>query len=293
MSVPLPPPLPPLKIDSRINAYYPNVLFQSPNSKGCFLPQNEVPKVCQRLLDNFPNSILLAWNINVLPVLQEGPSCGLAVMCMTGQLVSPTHCQLTIDNAINLAKSKGFTHNGEMFSAVNMKTLVCDAMKCQAEVLHNGLDDKLKIISHLSSGQPALVPYDADKNNEPCCKKGHKSHWAMLTGAVLVVPPHLNLCASLVPDPNNKRLYQMDDNSNSTAVNLSSLLSYDTVEVYIFARQGKSRHLEMWNYDALSLSNANLMELSPTLTQNAEQWILPEDGVNGGLRRKVILVSNN
>ena len=40
---------------------------------------------------------------------------------------------------------------------------------------------------------PELVNarYDKDGNNEPCCKKGHKAHWAVLTGefySVLVSP---------------------------------------------------------------------------------------------------------
>ena len=31
---------------------------------------------------------------------------------------------------------------------------------------------------------PELVNarYDRDGNNEPCCKKGHKAHWAVLIG---------------------------------------------------------------------------------------------------------------
>lgn len=30
-----------------------------------------------------------------------------------------------------------------------------------------------------------LFSYDADRNHEPCCRKGHKAHWAAVCGALV------------------------------------------------------------------------------------------------------------
>ena len=30
-----------------------------------------------------------------------------------------------------------------------------------------------------------LVPYDTDFNQEPCLRKGHKAHWALIVGKLI------------------------------------------------------------------------------------------------------------
>ena len=39
-----------------------------------------------------------------------------------------------------------------------------------------------EIISHLNKGSAILVPYDCDKNFEPCNRGGHAAHWAVIVG---------------------------------------------------------------------------------------------------------------
>ena len=86
----------------------------------------------------------------------------------------------------NSAKNLSFTSEGEMFSARNLATLAQEFYGLKTSVTDNGIDDIERIINHLLDGNPILVPYDAAPNHEPCLSKGHKSHWALLTGNILV-----------------------------------------------------------------------------------------------------------
>ena len=54
---------------------------------------------------------------------------------------------------------------------------------CKADVVDGNLfTNRLLLLKYLLLGWPVLVPYDNDKNFEPCLKNGHKAHWAVLTG---------------------------------------------------------------------------------------------------------------
>lgn len=87
-----------------------------------------------------------------------------------------------IDDLFWLAQQKGFTQNGEMFSAEDLAELAQLFYGLSSSVTSRGLEDGRHVLSHLAEGNPVLVPYDAAKNHEPCIASGHRAHWAMLTG---------------------------------------------------------------------------------------------------------------
>lgn len=87
-----------------------------------------------------------------------------------------------LDNLLIMARSKGFSLQGEMYSAENLAQLAKEFYRLECQVVHDGFVDHLFVISELLKGSAVLVPYDADKNNKPCLEKGHKAHWALLTG---------------------------------------------------------------------------------------------------------------
>ena len=87
-----------------------------------------------------------------------------------------------IKELLRVAQELGITHYGEMFSARDMGLLAKKYYKLNFEVNNNGLEDCRKLIKHLCAGYPVLVPYDEDRNHEPCLKRGHKAHWAVLSG---------------------------------------------------------------------------------------------------------------
>ncbi|KAM9270539.1 actin maturation protease [Cariama cristata] len=129
------------------------------------------------------------------PLIQDGPQCGLVALWMAASLLAPTH-GVGLEELVGVAQDRGFTARGEMFSAADMATLAQELFPCRAEVLSGGLEgpNRARILQHLVGGLPLLVPYDEDSNHEPCHRRGHKAHWAVLTGILLGIR-----CTALSP----------------------------------------------------------------------------------------------
>ncbi|XP_014271300.1 actin maturation protease [Halyomorpha halys] len=161
---------------------------------------------------------------HVVPILQQGPTCGLVAISMVLTLVPRNW---TLQELLDDAQSLGFSKSGEMFSVDNMETFAKHVLGdyFKVEMYSGGLAaEKATVMECLIKGQGLyLVPYDSDRNHLPACLRGHKAHWAVLCGAVI-------------------------DNGVS----------------YVLARQGKSRHIGIWDYDALDQSNSNLFEIAPS-----------------------------
>nr|KAF6289835.1 hypothetical protein mPipKuh1_001723 [Pipistrellus kuhlii] len=115
-------------------------------------------------------------------LIQEGPQCGLVALWMAGTLLVPPS-GIPLERLVHMAVEKGYTAQGEMFSVANMGRLAEEALGCQVELLRGGLGgpNKGRVLQHLVSGHPLLIPYDEDFNHEPCRRKGHKAHWAVST----------------------------------------------------------------------------------------------------------------
>lgn len=65
--------------------------------------------------------------------------------------------------------------------------------KCTSVVINEEMAKSYKIIvEHLEKGYPILVPYDSDRNHEPCKAKGYYAHWAVLTGTYYLYDNILN-----------------------------------------------------------------------------------------------------
>ena len=114
--------------------------------------------------------------------------CGLVVLKLCSDMVQKdihvkNKCpDKEIFDLLQLAKDSGFTYHGEMFSARDMSVLAKMYYQMNYKVVTSGLEDYTGLIHHILQGYPVLVPYDADRNNEPCLKNGHKAHWAVVTG---------------------------------------------------------------------------------------------------------------
>lgn len=121
-------------------------------------------------------------------------SCGLVALKLAAQIlkISSKSGEGEIEALLKVAQENGFTYHGEMFSAQDMGSLARKYYKLSCNVVENGLNDIEKLKEHLCMGHPVLVPYDADKNHEPCLKRGHKAHWAVITGSVSHVEQQLS-----------------------------------------------------------------------------------------------------
>lgn len=113
------------------------------------------------------------------PILQIGPCCGIVALSML------FNGKISVEKLLNEAQENGFTKNGEMFSADFMFELL-DRNLNEDDNLHVNLYDGIlnndDIKKKIENGSVLLVPYDADVNNSPCLKNGHKAHWAIILG---------------------------------------------------------------------------------------------------------------
>ena len=111
-------------------------------------------------------------------------SCGLVALKLAADTlkISPLKSTNEIEDLLKVAQENDFTYHGEMFSALDMGLLAKKFYELKFTVVNNGLEDYVQLVKHLFKGYPVLVPYDADRNHEPCLKGGHKAHWAVITG---------------------------------------------------------------------------------------------------------------
>ena len=61
-------------------------------------------------------------------------------------------------------------------------------------------------------------------------------------------------------------------------------------DIFVIAKQGKSRRYGLWSYLNLCESNNNLEELSPIRETDERSYVIPENGVKGGLADQAILL---
>lgn len=116
--------------------------------------------------------------------------CGLVALKHAADILRASQSQLTLNKTseneiaelLQLSIDSGFTYRGEMFSARDMGFLAKKYYDINYKVFGSGLKDYASLVNHLVQGYPVVVPYDSDRNNEPCLKKGHKAHWAVITG---------------------------------------------------------------------------------------------------------------
>ena len=63
----------------------------------------------------------------------------------------------------------------------------------------------------------------------------------------------------------------------------------DTADMYVFAKQGKSRHTGLWNLDLLIKSCENLQETGVKIQSDISNYIVPTD-LRAGLAGQIIVL---
>lgn len=224
-------------------------------------------------------------NTYVPSLIQDGPQCGLVALWMAAQLRQP---QLSVDmeTVVQAALRRGYTAQGEMFSADNMALLAEEVCGCKADLLSGGLcgNNAETIITHLWGRQPVLIPYDEDFNHEPCQRSGHRAHWAVASGVLLGLNQQSVSTDHTEPDLTLSWLHLVTDSSPSCPVGAA------VREVYILAKQGKSLRYQLWSLDSVAQSNEQLRTMDPQRANDGTQYVVPPGGVEAGLAGKVVLL---
>ncbi|XP_051255093.1 UPF0692 protein C19orf54 homolog isoform X2 [Dicentrarchus labrax] len=225
-------------------------------------------------------------NTYVPSLIQDGPQCGLVALWMSAHLRQP---QLSVDmeTVVQTALSRGYTAQGEMFSAENMALLAEEVCGCKAELLSGGLrgNNAATIITHLWGRQPVLIPYDEDYNHEPCQRSGHRAHWAVASGVLLGLEPGSVIKEHTQPDPTLPWLSLATDSSSPSPVGSTAV-----EEVYILAKQGKSLRYQLWSLDSVAQSNDQLKTMDPQRADDESRYVVPQGGVEAGLAGQAVLL---
>lgn len=255
-------------------------------------PEEEMKQTVERLpswrqtSSQESRTLWVACNHQVRYISQEGPTCGLVALCMAASMIqSPIKSPAAV---LASARQQGYTIQGEMFSASNTLKFAETEFDMTGRLLSGGLESHVEeVVIHLARGLPVLVPYDKDSNNEPAAKKGHSAHWAVLTGFLLALPHDVSLPLSCHGDNSTPDLVCHLPPWSADMMSILPQLLCQTSQLYVFARQGKSRLLGAWRYDTLAQSNKNLTEYDPTLEGD---FVLHPEGLAAGLAEKIILL---
>lgn len=222
-------------------------------------------------------------------LIQEGPQCGLVALWMAGTLLStPDTDSVSLERLVQVAMERGYTAQGEMFSVADMAKLAQETLDCQTELLSGGLGgpNRDRVLQHLITGHPLLIPYDEDFNHEPCQKKGHKAHWAVSAGVLIGVQSvpifgyteDSELPGLFHPVPGTP--YQsppLPEESSPGAI-------------FLLSKQGKSWHYQLWDYNQVRDSNLQLTDFSPARATDGRVYVVPAGGVQAGLCGQVLLL---
>lgn len=177
--------------------------------------------------------------------------------------------EVTVVEALRIAREERYSNHGEMFSAKHMKDLSERLMPVEAVLCRDIKSNRSLVIDHLMNGWPLLVPYDSDANHEPTVKGGHRAHWAIILGFCILEPCQDNSAKDIEPLLNKA-------NTNPT-INPDK---YPDNLLMVLAKQGKSRYIKLWKFDNLCHSNQGLDSINPKIysSENQLDFVLPEDG---------------
>lgn len=130
----------------------------------------------------------------------------------------------------------------------------------------------------------AFCRYDADYNHSPALRNGHAAHWALLVGFALKFLPH----ETEAPAGNQDRLRIYETGSRTELSESVTLRSFPASQILVFARQGKSKHIGVWEYENLFKSNQNLNEIGRKITEAPEEYTLHP--IERTLRSQVVVL---
>ncbi len=186
----------------------------------------------------------------------------------------------SIASLVEWASQAGYTTRGELFSA----HWACEVFKAHWSDTSTHCtafpQSPEEVFDALRGGRRVLlVPYDCDKNHEPCKWNGHAAHWALIAGFLLPI-------AVVKSDPTRPRggaIEWLRGGEEDPLAAENSLFE----QIHVVAYHGKSRHPALWRYSTLAASNA---QLNSTERVN-EDFRLPTGGIASGLRGLCVEIS--
>ncbi|XP_037575645.1 UPF0692 protein C19orf54 homolog [Dermacentor silvarum] len=285
ITIPPPPPPPPPSLSVYRRSGEGNAGDVKPHTAVLGVLEGQL----HRITAGSEEAIVVSRMSPLRPVLQDGPQCGLVALSMASQLLRDH--PVSVDDLYEKAKSLQFTKKGEMFSVQNMKTLAETCLKNPSSKIVRSEHRQRELVRHLLEGKPSLIPYDSDGNFEPCLKHGHTAHWAVLHGICMVLQSScIEGTLEDITDMDSKcsKIFHIRNIIPEEALlELAQLAESPEASVFVYASQGKSRHVGLWELELLLKSNDNLAHFTPK--HDVSEFVVPEGGVAEGLSGQVLL----
>ena len=146
---------------------------------------------------------------------------------------------VTTELLLETGRSRGFTLQGEMFSAFSLAELAREMLEVEARVeAAELLLDTSWLLELLQSGGLVVLPYDCQPDSSVCLAGGHRAHWGVVTGLIAPTSSPPRTCRPL-PGVRGHHVLQ-----SSADLQLADCQSPDLVKVVV--RQSKSLHLSIY-----------------------------------------------
>ncbi|CAK9302963.1 unnamed protein product [Gordionus sp. m RMFG-2023] len=206
------------------------------------------------------NHLILINQILIQPIPQIGPTCGMVALMMAIQIYKAPP---TLNQILEKGKELQLSKNGEIFSIYNLKTLASFYLDCSLEIkdTQDGQSYDNNFINELMNNNLIIMPYDNDKDHRPCLKNGHKSHWALINGLVIILhKDKINndfLLEYFIQDIQLCNVYFKKSEINLEIGDILQTMD----DLYVIALHGKSKNNAIWNYKDFVKSNQNLIEI--------------------------------
>lgn len=197
-----------------------------------------------------------------------------------------------------------------MFSTTDMAVLVEKyyGPSLIAEPFSNEWNTALidMILRSLLEGSIVLVPYDVDKNHEPCMNGGKTAHWAAMKGVVFPLFQQSqvdyaislsdtlpNTIYSCITESNLPFFYYEPRYDMLDTVKLDQIVNLDDLEILrlclrVIAQQSKSKHQAVWTFTQLENSNRNLHHFDESRITEPD-FVVPKELTS--LRGKMVFMS--
>lgn len=181
-----------------------------------------------------------------------------------------------IDTLLALAKARGVSAQGEMFSCHSLAELGRDAYALDTTVMAVppviAPDGRKQWAQWLRDGHLLLVPYDRDKDHRPCRVNGQQAHWFLVKG--LAVPTSGQAPAPMAENDAEQPAFdwhEVTGDDDGALVEAAAAAAPD--DVYVVGLHGKSRHQAVWRLADLVASNAQLHEPSPEVLAAPTEYV--------------------
>ncbi|CAL2030710.1 unnamed protein product [Caenorhabditis brenneri] len=224
---------------------------------------DSLPLITQTRLTNFTGEFGGRVCLNtskITPQQQKGPTCGMVAVSMC---LEHFGVKVKAEEILEKAKTMGYSKQGEMYSAGYLAALTNEFLPNSSKVRE--MPNAKEFFQAICDGKHILVAYDCGPNYQPVYVKGHSAHWLLACGFI-------------------------EKQEEIGFVKTRKSIA-DPSEIAILGYQGKSTALNVFPFNDVVASNAQLFEAGAKRDPN--EYIIPDPFDLSDIRNCVLEISMN